>query len=100
MKDPPLINLIQYCICTSSAMYSDQVLLHPRNKVVLERPFDDLMEEVRCYKLMDICAWEVISEWLKKSIISILLRQDNNKRETSNEKRETRSKKRETGNEK
>ena len=86
MKDASLINLIQYCICTSLAMYSNQVLLHPHNKMVLERPFDDLMEEVWCYKLMDICTWEVISEWLKKRIISILSRQDNNKRETSNEK--------------
>ena len=85
-QSDPVLYLIQYCICTSLAMCSDQVLLHPCNKVVLEHPFDDLMEEVWCYKLMDICMWEVISEWLKKSIISILLRQDNNKRETSNEK--------------
>jgi len=41
-----------------------KVLAHPLNKVVFEYTFDELVEEVRGYQLMDVCVGEMLSEWL------------------------------------
>ena len=41
-----------------------KVLAHPLNKVVFEHTFDKLVKEVRRYQLVDICTWEILSEWL------------------------------------
>jgi len=41
-----------------------KVLAHPLNKVVLENTFDELVEEVRCYQFMDVCAGKMLGEWL------------------------------------
>lgn len=41
-----------------------KVLAHPLNKVVFEYAFDELVEEVRSYQFMDVCAGEILGERL------------------------------------
>jgi len=43
----PVIDIIQDPISPRSAMFTDQVVFHPSNKMIFKYPFDDLMEEIR-----------------------------------------------------
>jgi hypothetical protein len=43
---------------------SVDVLLHPFDEVILERPFDDLMQDIGSNKAMYISTRKVIREWL------------------------------------
>jgi len=40
------------------------VLLNLSNEMILESPFDDLVEEIGRQQFMDVCPWEVGSERL------------------------------------
>jgi hypothetical protein len=44
-------------------MCDKQILHNPINQMVLEW-LDQLMKDIWCDKLMDICSWEVTGEWL------------------------------------
>jgi hypothetical protein len=41
-----------------------KVLAHPLNKVVLEDPLDELVEQTWGNELVDVCIWKVFCEWL------------------------------------
>jgi len=41
-----------------------EIILHPCDKVVLERALDELVKEVGCEKFVNISAGEVASKWL------------------------------------
>jgi hypothetical protein len=40
-----------------------QIFHNPINQMVFEW-FDELMKDIWCYELMDICSWELTGEWL------------------------------------
>ena len=46
-------------------MNQNEVLLDPSHQVVLESTLDDLVKDIGCDDLTDICAREVRREWLE-----------------------------------
>jgi hypothetical protein len=67
----PIINIRHDCCCCSRAMNENEILTDPGDEVVLERAFDDLVEEIRAQQLMDIGAGKSDSEWLyRESMMS------------------------------
>lgn len=46
-------------------MFVLKVLANPLNKVVFEYTFDELVEEVRGYQFVDVCAGEMLGKWLE-----------------------------------
>jgi len=45
-------------------MSQEEIALNPRNKVVFEGAFDDLMEKIGREELMDVCTRKVVGEGL------------------------------------
>jgi len=45
-------------------MNFDEIFLHPFNDVVLERPFNNLMQDVGGQKLVNVGPGKICSEWL------------------------------------
>lgn len=39
--------------------------------MVLEGPFDDLVKEVRRYKLVNVGSWKIVCEWLQEMKLAI-----------------------------
>jgi hypothetical protein len=51
-------------------MYEDEIFTNPGDEVVLERAFDDLVEEIRAQQFMNIGAGKSGSKWLYHDVIS------------------------------
>jgi hypothetical protein len=63
-KYSPFVNLVQKLVSATLTMNFLQILLNPLHKVVLETPFDNLVQQIRHHHLIDVCAWELESEGL------------------------------------
>ena len=50
---------------TSFTVDEDKIVLHPLDEVVLEAPFDNLVEEVRSNKLVHVCTWKRVCKGLE-----------------------------------
>jgi len=44
----PVVNIRNNLMCASLSMFFEQVLVNPHYNMILECPFDDLMEQIRC----------------------------------------------------
>lgn len=60
-----MINVCYNFVTASLSMCVHKICVDPHDKVVLERPFDNLMEQIRCQKLMDVGSRKAMCEWLK-----------------------------------
>lgn len=60
-----MINVHHDFVTASLSMCVHKKLVDPHDKVVHERPFDNLMEQIRCQKLMDVGSRKAMCEWLK-----------------------------------
>jgi len=58
----PQVNVIQDYLAWRSRVLLKYVLCHPVDKVVLKRPFDELVKEIGGEKFVDVCAGEIICE--------------------------------------
>ena len=70
--DIPAVNLLDGSVCFSLAVSGDTDVLNDRlDDVVLEDPFDELMQKVRREKFVYIGSWEVSRERLAVGIMLI-----------------------------
>jgi hypothetical protein len=60
----PLIYVIKYLFRLSITIFCNEILSDPRNEVVLEGPFDQLMENIRGQEFMNVCSRKMICERL------------------------------------
>lgn len=60
----PPVNIIHDSLGFACSMCDFDVVFDPGNKMIFERPFDDLVKYVRRQKLVDVGAWEVCRVWL------------------------------------
>ena len=60
----PSVNLSQQFVPLAPAIFATQVIFNPSDEVIFERALDELVEDIWCKDLMDICTRKVISEWL------------------------------------
>jgi tRNA-binding EMAP/Myf-like protein len=63
-----MINVIQNTIGFCFPMNQKQILFNPSHKMILERSFDNLVENIWCDEFMYIGAWKIICEWLKSHL--------------------------------
>ena len=61
----PMINVCYNFITVSLSMCVHKICIDPQDKVVLECPFDNLMEQIWCQKLMNVSSRKAMCEWLK-----------------------------------
>jgi hypothetical protein len=54
-------------MCASLSMFFEQILVNPHYNMILECPFDDLMEQIRCQEFMDVSMRKAMCEWLQES---------------------------------
>ena len=52
----------------SFPVFAFKVLTGPLDEMVLEHTLDNLVEDIRGDQLVDVCAREVICEWLAKQV--------------------------------
>ena len=63
----PSVNLVKQFTGLSLAMHECKILSDPCNEVIFECAFDELMENIPTDHLINICAREIIGEWLRKA---------------------------------
>jgi hypothetical protein len=59
-----LIYVVEDLVGSLLAVFKYQVIADPRYKVVLERPLDHLVEEIRGEHLVNISTREIVCGWL------------------------------------
>ena len=64
-KDLPLINVVKYPLCFCHWVFRFDPFIHPCNEMVLEATFNQLMQNVGCQKLMNICSGKSASKGLE-----------------------------------
>jgi hypothetical protein len=68
LSNLPTINVIKDLICASLAMHRYKILCNPINEVILEDAFNQLVQQIRCDKFVDVGSREIIREWLQNNI--------------------------------
>jgi hypothetical protein len=63
-----LINVRENYLGSCFSVDALKILTHPLNEMILEGPFDDLMEKIRGEDFMDVCARKVCCERLQEDI--------------------------------
>jgi len=64
--DRLMVNIFNNLFCTSSSMLNLQVFVNPFNEVVFEDPLNELVENIRCEKFMNIGSmWKAMCIRLK-----------------------------------
>lgn len=61
----PAVDVILDLFCLSRSILQFKVLVDPSNEVIVEAPFDELMEKIGGEETVDVCAREIVCERLK-----------------------------------
>jgi hypothetical protein len=69
----PSVNVIPDLVRALLAMCQEGIFPDPGDKVVLKRPFDDLMKKIGGKEFVDVCAGEVVGERLETVWISFYI---------------------------
>lgn len=64
MINIPLINIVKNFPRLLITMFVDKVLLNPCDDVILERPFDQLVEDIGGNEFINIGTRKVLRKWL------------------------------------
>ena len=60
----PAVNIRENLLCHFLAFVRLNPLLYPCYEVILECPFDNLVENISQYQFMNVSAGEIFSKWL------------------------------------
>jgi hypothetical protein len=64
----PVVNIFYDAQSHCFTMSFMQIVCYPSHKVVFKGSFDELMQKVRCEKLVDVCLWKSMCERLTNGI--------------------------------